>query len=59
MSSLEIAELCGKDHKNILRDIDNMLKSLGLSFEPVDFIDKNGDARRAYNLRSAHYSLLQ
>ena len=31
MSSKEIAELTGKEHKNILRDIRNMVEDLGCS----------------------------
>ena len=30
MSSLEIAELTGKDHRNVMRDIRNMLNQLGI-----------------------------
>ncbi|MDH0444859.1 Rha family transcriptional regulator [Stutzerimonas stutzeri] len=33
MSSLEIAELTGKRHDNVRRDIENMASELSLSFE--------------------------
>jgi phage regulator Rha-like protein len=35
MASQEVAELTGKDHKNVLRDIDSLLKTLGSEFCPV------------------------
>ena len=31
MSSLEIAKLCNKEHRNVMADIRNMLKDLNLS----------------------------
>ena len=47
MSSLEIAELTGKLHKNVLADIRRMLTELGL--EPADFSaryrDEKGEVR--------------
>jgi phage antirepressor YoqD-like protein len=52
MSSIEIADLTGKLHKNVLADIDKMLKDLEL--EPADFSarykDAKGEERRCYNL---------
>lgn len=52
MSSLEIAELCSKRHKNVMRDIDNMLNEL--KSEPVNFasvyIDAKGEKRKYYQL---------
>jgi Rha family phage regulatory protein len=52
MSSLEIAELTGKDHFNVLRDIKCILKEAEidqLKFEGV-YLGGNGQERRCYNL---------
>lgn len=54
ISSLEIAEMAGKQHKNVMRDIREMeeawMKVNGLSFELVDYIDKKGECRPCYSL---------
>lgn len=52
MSSLEIAELTGKLHKNVIRDIEKMLNDVGidrLKFELV-YLDAKGEKRKCYNL---------
>ena len=52
MSSVVIAELTGKDHKNIMRDARSMLESLGLdvlSFEQV-YSDAYGRKKPCFNL---------
>ncbi|OOF59330.1 phage antirepressor KilAC domain-containing protein [Rodentibacter myodis] len=52
MSSREIAELCEKEHRGVLRDIDNMLN--GLEIQPAqfcaDYKDSKGRTYRCYNL---------
>jgi Rha family phage regulatory protein len=55
MSSREIAHLCEKQHKNVLRDIEKMMQEIdGLRFEPVDFEkqyqDVKGEWRKEYLL---------
>jgi Rha family phage regulatory protein len=54
MSSLEIAELTGKQHKNLMRDIRNMEpaweKVNGLKFELVEYRDSKGELRPCYKL---------
>ena len=55
MSSREIAELCEKQHKHILRDIRQMLDEIGGSkFGPSDFLseyqDSQGKCRTEYLL---------
>ena len=53
MSSLEIAELMNKQHKNVIRDIKSLIEQEainGLSFELVDYKDAKGEARPMYLL---------
>lgn len=52
MSSLQIAEITGKQHYNIMRDIRELLKQ-GVSkfnFELAKYSDKQGKPRQCYNL---------
>jgi len=51
MSSREIAELTGKQHKNVMADIRKMLGELdGLKIEPVNYVDAKGEKRPEYRL---------
>ena len=54
MTSLEIAKLTGKQHKNLMRDIRNMepawVKIAGLKFELGSYEDANGQLRPCYQL---------
>ena len=54
MTSLEIAELTGKQHKNLMRDIRNMEpaweKVHGLKFELIDYKDRLGRIKPCYQL---------
>ena len=54
MTSIEIAEITGKLHKNVLRDIEKMEKSWekinGLKFELVKYKDSKGELRPCYSL---------
>lgn len=52
MTSIEIAEVTGKEHKNVLRDIRNILEQgvSQLNFEPAEYLDKQGKPRDMYNL---------
>ncbi len=52
MSSIEIAVVCSKKHKNVMRDIKQIFSEL--KFEPAKFlssyIDEQGKTRPCYNL---------
>ena len=54
MTSLEIAEVTGKQHYHLMRDIRNMEaaweKVNGLKFELVDYTDSKGEQRPCYSL---------
>jgi phage regulator Rha-like protein len=54
MTSLEIAEVTGKQHKNIMQAIRNMepawMKVNGLRFQLVDYKDSKGELRPCYSL---------
>lgn len=52
MSSLQIAEVTGKRHANIMRDISNLLDQgvNELNFELVEYTDKKGETRPCYQL---------
>ncbi|MCE2564169.1 Rha family transcriptional regulator [Komagataeibacter sp. FNDCF1] len=61
MSSREIADLTGKRHDNVVRDIEKMLKDVEidrLKFEGV-YVDAKGEQRKCYNLpRDLTYNLI-
>ena len=52
MTSLEIAEVTGKLHKNVIRDINNLLEQgvNQLNFELIKYKDAKGEMRPCYNL---------
>ncbi|WP_081109651.1 phage antirepressor KilAC domain-containing protein [Gluconobacter oxydans] len=53
MSSREIAELTGKDHRNVTRDIEKMLTDIGegvLKFEQTYTNSQNGQSYREFRL---------
>lgn len=64
--SRAVALAFGKQHKNVLRVIHGMAKSARpeiaehyrLNFEPVDFIDKNGDSRPMFRMTAKGLSEL-
>lgn len=54
MTSKEIAEVTGKEHKIVMRDIRNLIDQLGENngyiFVPVEYIDLKGEKRPMYKL---------
>ncbi|WP_439033649.1 Rha family transcriptional regulator [Bacillus paranthracis] len=57
IDSLEVAEMTGKLHKNLLRDIDNYMSVLTSSklsplnfFQESSYIDPKGETRKCYLL---------
>lgn len=63
VSSLDVAERFGKQHKNVLRDIERLISDLptdfnGLNFAPVDYTDGKGEKRPMYYLTRDAFSLL-
>lgn len=62
MTSVEIAELTGKRHDNVIRDIRNMVEELNvLKTEGVDeeaYKDAKGESRTMYRLDRKHTFIL-
>ena len=60
MSSLEIAKLTGKEHKNVLRDIRNMLKELKIDTAQFSAVYKsdNGQQYDCFNLPKRECDIL-
>lgn len=61
--SLTIAEMFGKDHKNVLRDINTQINYAGiefaqLNFEPGSYLDKNNQSRPKFNLTEEAFTLV-
>lgn len=52
MTSLEIAEVTEREHKNVLRDIRNLLEQgvNQLNFELIEYKDAKGETRPMYHL---------
>lgn len=54
ITSLQVAEITGKEHKNIMRDIRNLLEQLedrgGFSFELTSYTDKSNRQSSCYRL---------
>lgn len=63
VSSRDIAKLFDKEHKNVLRDIEDALSKLPdefnqLNFERVKYKDKKGEARPEYLLNRKSFALI-
>lgn len=61
-NSRDIAEAFDKLHKNVVRDIDNLINMLPeldrLNFEPISVKDRYGRGQRAYEMSRDGFSLL-
>lgn len=55
-TSLIIADLFGRPHKNVLQSLDKLSsKNKELTFKPIDYIDKNGETKRALQLNERQF----
>lgn len=52
MSSLQIAEITGKTHSNVMRDVRSLLEQgvSQINFELAEYKDTQGKSRPCYNL---------
>ena len=62
ITSIEISEITGKQHSNILRDIRNLVSQIkeidGFNFELVNYLDSKGEIRPMYSLTKKDCLLL-
>ena len=60
-TSLIVAEVFGKEHKNVVRDIESLNCSDGfnkLNFEPIEYIDSKGRKQKAYEITKDGFTFL-
>ena len=62
-SSLDVAKVFGKEHKNVLQSIENLFEDIPqdfneLNFQLVEYIDAKGEKRPMYNLTRDAFTLL-
>lgn len=58
-SSSHVAEYFGKEHKNVLRDIDNLIAMGVLNFEQTSYTHpQNNQTYRAFNMTRDAFTLL-
>lgn len=62
-NSRDLAAHFGKQHKNVLRDIDRLKEDLGeeygrLNFEPSSYLNEQGKQQRCFNLSRDGFTLL-
>ena len=60
-TSLKVAEVFGKQHKNVLRKLETLECSQEfnrLNFEPVEYLDKKGEMRLMYNITKDGWMML-
>ena len=61
VTSLDVAETFGKEHKNVLRDIENLGCSTDfnrLNFEPISYTDSMNRKQKAYAMTRDGFTLL-
>ena len=62
ISSLDVARIFGKLHKNIIRDIENIMKNQlefgRLNFEPAKYLDRTKHSRPCYNMTRDGFTFL-
>lgn len=61
VTSLDVAETFGKEHKNVLRDIENLGCSTDfnrLNFEPISYMDAMNRKQKAYAMTRDGFTLL-
>ena len=61
-TSIKVAEVFGKQHKNVMQAIENLLQDQGVSnrlnFKLVDYIDAKGEKRPMYEMDRDGFTLL-
>lgn len=62
ITSLQVAEVTGRQHSNVMRDIRNLVEQVEdinqFNFELVEYTDKKGESRPCYNLTKKDCLLL-
>ena len=61
-TSLKVAEIYGKEHKDVLKKIRSFIELIpelnGLNFKLVDYVDAKGESRPMYSMDRQGFSML-